>query len=171
MYILLFPSQLSWIHYPADGISVDPVKIKDTVEWPQPSSVSEVRGFLGIAGWYGIFVVKDYALIAAPLTDLLKKGMRIDWKGEHEASFSELKGYLVSSPILKLPDFSKEFEVVIDASGLALERVLTQEGRPVAYTSCKLRDHERNYLTHDLELLVVIHTLKLWKHYLLSRKF
>ncbi|MCO5603851.1 hypothetical protein L7F22_058005 [Adiantum nelumboides] len=97
--------------------------------------------------------------------------MRIDWKEEHEASFSELKGYLISSPILKLPDFSKEFEVVTDASGLALGGVLTQEGRPVAYTSRKLRDHERNYPTHDLELLAVIHALKLWRHYLLSRKF
>ncbi|MCO5597213.1 hypothetical protein L7F22_051289 [Adiantum nelumboides] len=154
----------------ADGISVDTEKIKDIVEWPQPSSVSKVRGFLGITGWYRIFV-KDYVLIAAPLTNLLKKGMRIDWKAEHEASFSELKGYLVSSPILKLPDFSKEFEVVTDASGLALGGVLTQEGRPVAYTSRKLRDHERNYPTHDLELLAVIHALKLWRHYLLSRKF
>ncbi|MCO5600050.1 hypothetical protein L7F22_054158 [Adiantum nelumboides] len=100
-----------------------------------------------------------------------KKGMRIDWKAEHEASFSELKGYLVSSPILKLSDFSKEFEVVTDASGLALGGVLTQEERPVVYTSRKLRDHERNYPTHDFELLAVIHALKLWRHYLLSHKF
>ncbi|MCO5557221.1 hypothetical protein L7F22_010781 [Adiantum nelumboides] len=152
----------------ADGISVDPEKIKDIVKWPQPSSVSKVRGFLGITGWYRIFV-KDYALIGAPLTGLLKKGMRIDWKAEHEASFLELNGYLVSSPILKLLDFSKELEVVTDASGLALGGVLTQEGRPVAYNSRKLRDHERNYPTHDLELLAIIHALKLWTHYLLSR--
>ncbi|MCO5600106.1 hypothetical protein L7F22_054214 [Adiantum nelumboides] len=153
-----------------DGILVDLEKIKDIVEWPQLSSVSEVRGFIGITGWYRIFV-KDYALIAAPLTGLLKKGMRIDWKAEHEASFTELKGYLVSSPILKLLDFSKEFDVVTDASGLALGRVLTQEGWPVAYTSRKLRDHEKNYPTHDLELLAVIHALKLGRHYLLSHKF
>ncbi|MCO5604752.1 hypothetical protein L7F22_058922 [Adiantum nelumboides] len=104
---------------PLPNNNVDPEKIKDIVEWPQPSSVSKVRGFLRMTGWYRIFV-KDYALITAPLTGFLKKGMRIDWKVEHEASFSELKGYLVSSPILKLPNFSKEFEVVIDASGLAL---------------------------------------------------
>ncbi|MCO5578029.1 hypothetical protein L7F22_031867 [Adiantum nelumboides] len=91
----------------ADGILVDPETIKDIVEWPQPSSVSKVCGFLGITGWYRIFV-KDYTLIAAPLIGLLKKGMRIDWKAEHEANFAELKGCLVSSPILKLPDFSKE---------------------------------------------------------------
>ncbi|MCO5548078.1 hypothetical protein L7F22_001535 [Adiantum nelumboides] len=132
-----------------DGILVDPEKIKDIVEWPQPSSVSKVHGFLGIMGWYRIFV-KDYALFAAPLMGLLKKGMWIDWKTEHEASFAKLKGYLVSSPILKLLDFSKEFEVVTNASGLALGGVLTQEERPIAYTSRKLRDHEKNYPTHDL---------------------
>ncbi|MCO5605435.1 hypothetical protein L7F22_059637 [Adiantum nelumboides] len=110
-------------------------------------------------------------LYCSTLDRSLKKGMRNDWKVEHEASFLELKGYLVSSFILKLLDFSKEFEVVTDASGLALGGVLTQEGRPVAYTSRKLRDHERNYPTHDLELLAVIHALKLWRHYLLSRKF
>ncbi|MCO5577822.1 hypothetical protein L7F22_031656 [Adiantum nelumboides] len=166
-----FP-QVSYLGFiiSADGISVDPEKIKDIVEWPQPSSISKVRGFLGITGWYRIFV-KDYALIAAPLIGLLKKGLQINWKAEHEAIFLELKGYLVSSPILKLIDFSKEFEIVTDASGLALGGVLTQEGRPVAYTSRKLRDHERNYPTHDLELLTVIHVLKLWRHYLLSHKF
>ncbi|MCO5612609.1 hypothetical protein L7F22_066878 [Adiantum nelumboides] len=154
----------------ADGISIDPDKIKDIVEWPQPSSVSKVRGFLGITGWYRI-LVKDYALIAAQFIGFLKKGMRIDWKAEHEASFSKLKEYLVSSSILKLPNFSKEFEVVTDASGLAMGGVLTQEGRPVAYSSRKLRDLERNYPTQDLELLAVIHALKLWRHYLLSSKF
>ena len=95
----------------SEGISVDPEKVKDIVDWPQPSNVSEIRGFLGITGWYRIFV-KDYALIAAPLTELLKKGIRIEWKPKHESSFSELKDYLVSAPILKLPDFTKEFEVV-----------------------------------------------------------
>ena len=153
-----------------EGILVDPEKVKDIVIWPQPSNVSEIRGFLGITGWYRIFV-KDYALIATPLTELLKKGIRIEWKPEHESSFSELKGYLVSTPILKLPDFTKEFEVVTDASKLALGGVLTQEGRRVAYTSRKLKDHEKNYATHDLELLAVIHALKLWRHYLLGCKF
>ncbi|MCO5573909.1 hypothetical protein L7F22_027685 [Adiantum nelumboides] len=141
------------------------------MEWSQPSSVSEVQGFLGNTGWYRIFV-KDYALIAAPLIGLLmKKGMRRDWKSEHEASFTKLKGYLVSFPIIKLLNFSKEFEVVTDASGLTLGGVLTQEGRPVAYTLSKLKDHEKNYPIPDLELLAIIHALKLWRHYLLSRKF
>ena len=165
-------SQVSYLGFiiSSEGISVDPEKVKDIVDWPQPSNISEIRGFLGITGWYRIFV-KDYALIAAPLTELLKKGIRIQWRPEHESSFAELKGYLISAPILKLPDFSKEFEVVTDASKLALGGVLTQEGRPVAYTSRKLRDHEKNYPTHDLELLAVIHALKLWRHYLLGSKF
>ena len=140
------------------------------MEWPQPSNVNEIRGFLGITGWYQI-CFKDYALIATPLTGLLKKGMRIEWKPEYESIFSPLKGYLVSAPILKLPNFSQEFEVVTDASIHALGCVLMQVGHPVAYSSRKLKIHEKNYATHDLELLAVIHALKLWRHYLLGNKF
>lgn len=112
-----------------EGISVDPAKVRDIIEWPEPRNVSEVRGFLSITGWYRIFI-KDYALIASPLTGLLKKGTKIDWKTEHQKSFNDLKRIVTSAPCLKLPDFAKEFEVITDASGIALGGVLTQEGRP-----------------------------------------
>ena len=153
-----------------EGISVDPAKVKDIVEWPVPTNASELRGFLGITGWYRIFM-KDYAIVASPLTDLLKKGTKIIWEPRHQERFDELKRYVTNAPCLKLPDFSQPFEVVTDASGIAVGGVLTQEGRPVAFTSRKLRIHEKNYPTHDLELLAVIHALKLWRHYLLGRKF
>ena len=78
---------------------------------------------------------------------------------------------MVNAPILKLPDFSKTFVVSTDASGQAIGGVLTQEDRPVAYESRKLRPHELNYPTHDLELLAIVHALKMWRHYLLGRRF
>ena len=82
-----------------------------------------------------------------------------------------MKNALAQEPVLKLPDFTKLFTVTTDASGQAIGGVLTQEGHPVAYESRKLRIHELNYPTHDLELLAVVHALKLWRHYLLGRTF
>ena len=84
---------------------------------------------------------------------------------------TNLKNALAQEPILKLPNFTKLFTVTTDASGQAVGGVLTQEGHPVAYESRKLRIHELNYPTHDLELLAVVHALKLWRHYLLGRTF
>ena len=82
-----------------------------------------------------------------------------------------MKAILTCAPVLKLPDFNSPFEVITDASGIAIGGVLQQEGRPVAFTSRKLKDYEKNYATHDLELLAVIHALKLWRHYLLGQMF
>ena len=113
----------------------------------------------------------SYAKIASPLTSILKKTNKFEWNDKAQASFEKLKDALVNAPILKLPDFTKSFLVITNASGQAIGGVLTQEGRPVAYTSRKLRLHELNYPTHDLELLAVIHALKIWRHYLLGRKF
>lgn len=73
-----------------EGISVDPATVKDIVEWPRPTSVSEIRGFLGITGWYQTFI-KDYALVAVPLANLLKKRGKIDWEAPHQEIFEGLK--------------------------------------------------------------------------------
>ena len=107
-----------------EGISIDLAKVRDIIEWPEPKNVSEVRGFLGIIGWYRSFI-KDYASIASPLTRLLKKGTKIDWKSHHQQSFDNLKRIVTSAPCLKLPDFTKGFEVITDASGIAVGGVLT----------------------------------------------
>ena len=140
------------------------------MEWVEPKNVSKVRGFLGITGWYQVFI-KDYAVIATPLTRLLKKGIRIEWNQKLQESFDRLKVIVTTTPCLKLPNFSKEFEVVTDASGIGLGGVLTQEGRHVLFTSRKLKPDESNYATNELELLANIQALKVWRHYLLGRKF
>ncbi|MDM1593466.1 RNase H-like domain-containing protein, partial [Escherichia coli] len=153
-----------------DGISPDSAKVQAVIDWPEPKTVKEVRGFLGLTGWYRIFIPK-YALIASPLTSLLKKNTPFQWSAKCQSAFDKLKSALVTYPVLKLPDFSLPFEVVTDASGFALGGALMQEGHAVAYESRKLRTHEKNYAVHDLELLSVVYALKLWRHYLLGQRF
>ena len=153
-----------------DGISPDPAKVEAVVKWPIPRSVSEVRGFLGLTGWCRIFV-KEYAFITAPLTQLTKKDEAFTWSDLRDQAFNQLKQVLASEPVLKLPDFDKTFEVIVDACGQGIGGILQQDRHPIAYESRQLRIHEKNYPTHDLELLAVIYALKKWRHYLLSQTF
>ncbi len=153
-----------------DGISPDPAKVEAVANWPIPRSVSEVRGFLGLAGWCRIFVPK-YALITSPLTELTKKEEAFTWSDARDYAFNQVKELLASDPVLKLPDFDKTFEVIVDACGQGIGGILQQDHHPIAYESRQLRVHEKNYPTHDLELLAVIHALKKWRHYLLSQTF
>ncbi|MCO5601915.1 hypothetical protein L7F22_056041 [Adiantum nelumboides] len=153
-----------------DGISPDPAKVEVVVKWPIPQSVSEVRGFLGLTGWCRIFI-QDYALISKPLTELTQIDETFIWTEKRDFAFNELKNLLAKSPVLKLPDFEKTFEVIVDACAKGVGGILRQEGHPIAYESRQLRIHERNYPTHDLELLAVVHALKKWRHYLLSQIF
>ena len=123
-----------------------------------------------MTGWYHIFI-EQYAFKAAPFTKLLRKKVVFRWSHAQQKAFKELKQALVSAPVLRLPDFTKPFEVTTDASGVAVGAVLSQENYPVAYASRKLKPYEANYATHDLELLAIVFVLKLWWHYLPSGKF
>ena len=87
------------------------------------------------------------------------------WSVECHESFESLKDALSTAPILKSTEFGKPFLVTCDASRKALVGVLSQEGRPTTYESRKLKDAEQNYTMHDLELLGVVHTCKVWRHY------
>jgi len=93
------------------------------------------------------------------------------WDLKCEESFSKLKELLTTAPILKITDPYKDFVVCTDACNEGLGGVLIQEGNVIAYESRKLKIHEKNYATYDLELDVVIHTLKMWCHYLIGRRF
>ncbi|WVZ51702.1 hypothetical protein U9M48_002817 [Paspalum notatum var. saurae] len=151
------------------GIMVDPSKISSVMDWKVPEVVREVRGFLGLAGYYRRFI-KSFSRIAKPMTSLLEKGVPFHWTKERQAAFDELKKRLTTAPVLTLPDLTKSFTVYCDASKEGLGCVLMQEGKVIAYASRQLRKHEVNYPTHDLELAAVVHALKIWRHYLFGNK-
>ena len=150
-----------------EGIAVDPTKVESVTNWQSPTSVKEIRSFLGLAGYYRRFI-ENFSKIAKPMTELLKKEAKYIWTEDCEASFQELKKRLVTAPVLILPDIHKDYQVYCDASRQGLGGVLMQEGKVVAYTSRQLRPHEMNYDTHDLELAAVVHALMTWRHFLIG---
>jgi hypothetical protein len=148
-----------------DGIEVDPSKIETMVKWERPTNVHEIRSFLGLVGYYRRFV-KGFSTLSGPLTALTKKHVHYVWSDECEASFQELKRRLVTAPILTLPSSKEGFVVYSDASQNGLGCVLMQQEKVIAYASKQLKNHERNYPTHDLELEAIVFSLKIWRHYL-----
>jgi hypothetical protein len=120
-----------------DGISVDPTKVQEVLDWKAPTTVSEVQSFLGLAGYYCRFIL-DFSKIAKPMTQLLHKDVKFVWTPECEEAFHTLQTLLTSAPILAQPDIEKPFDVYCDASGIGLGCVLMQEGRVIAYASCQL---------------------------------
>ncbi|WVZ76281.1 hypothetical protein U9M48_024268 [Paspalum notatum var. saurae] len=133
----------------------------------QPETVTEIRSFLGLAGYYRRFI-KDFSKTAKPMTSLTKKNAKYVWSSNCEEAFQTLNKLLTSAPVLAQPDVTKPFDVYCDASGNGFGYVLMQEGRVIAYALHQLRKHEANYPTHDLELAAVVHALKIWRHYLLG---
>jgi hypothetical protein len=153
-----------------EGIVVDPSKIDAVLRWERPRNATEIRSFLGLAGYYRRFI-EGFAKIASPLTKLTRKAVRFVWSSSCEDSFQELKKRLTTAPVLALLDSIGGFVVYSDASLIGLGCVLMQRGRVIAYGSRQLKPHEGNYPVHDLELAAVIFALKLWRHYLYGEDF
>jgi hypothetical protein len=153
-----------------EGVAVDPDKIRSIMEWPTPKDVSDIRSFMGLAGYYRRFI-KDFSKIGCPITALQKKGTKFLWTQQCEERFQTLKHLLTHAPVLKIADPEADFLVCTDACKEGLGGVLMQEGKVICYESRKLNEHEVNYVTHDLELAAIVHALKMWRHYLLGRKF
>jgi hypothetical protein len=153
----------------AGGVSVDPGKVKDVLNWMPPTTASEIQSFLGLAGYYCRFI-NDFSKIAKPMTKLLEKNKAFEWIAECQASCEELRKHLTSAPVLIPPDLTKKFDIYCDASRQRLGCVLMQEGQVVCYASWQLRKHEENYPTHDLELAIVVHALKICRHYLIGHR-
>jgi hypothetical protein len=145
----------------SEGIVVDPEKIKSIMEWPVPKDVEDIRSFMVITRYYRRFI-EGFSKIAYPITSLQKKGTKFNWSQMCQGSFNKLKELLTLTPILKVANPDKDFTVCVDASKEGLGGVLTQEGHVICYESGKLKEHEKNYVSHDLELAAVIHALKMW---------
>jgi hypothetical protein len=151
----------------AKGIAVDPSKVQDIMEWNSPTTVHQVRSFLGLAGYYCRFI-PDFSKIVKSITGLLKNDTKFDWSSKCNEAFEQTIVLLTTAPMLAQPGIEKPFDVYCDTSGSGLGCVLMQEGRVIAYASRQLRRHEEYYPTHDLELAAVVHALKIWCHYLLG---
>jgi hypothetical protein len=124
-----------------DGISVDPSKVQEVMDWKPPTSVHQIHSFLGLAGYYRRFI-PDFSRIAKPMTELLKKSVKFSWDQKCEDAFHTLRDHLTTAPVLAQPDVSKPFDIYCDASGTGLGCVLMQDNRVIAYASRALRVHE-----------------------------
>ncbi|GJW93821.1 putative reverse transcriptase domain-containing protein [Tanacetum coccineum] len=165
-----------WIHIvqflghliDSQGLHVDPAKIEAVKNWTSPTTPTEVRQFLGLAGYYRRFI-KGFSKIAKPMTKLTQKNKNYIWSKEQESAFQLLKQKIYEAPILALPEGNYNFVVYCDASLQGLGAVLMQREKVIAYASRQLKPHEENYTTHDLELGSVILALKIWRHYLYAQ--
>ncbi|GJS99077.1 putative reverse transcriptase domain-containing protein [Tanacetum coccineum] len=137
--------------------------------WAAPTTPTEVRQFLRLAGYYRRFI-EGFSLISKPLTKLTQKDKKYEWGKEEEEAFQTLKQKLCSALILALPEGTEDFMVYYDASLKGYGAVLMQREKVIAYTSRQLKVHKENYTTHDLELGAVVFALRLWRHYLYGTK-
>ncbi|KAD5508134.1 hypothetical protein E3N88_15837 [Mikania micrantha] len=151
------------------GIHVDPAKIEAIKNWEAPKTPTEVRQFLGLAGYYRRFIER-FSNIAQSLTSLTHKDKKFDWGDKQETAFNLLKQKLCTAAILSLLEGCDDFVVYCDASKQGLGCVLMQREKVIAYASRQLKVHEKNYTTHDLELGAVVFALKIWRHYLYGTK-
>lgn len=154
-----------------NGILPNPNKIKDITELKLPETQKQIKSFLGITGYYRKFI-KDYAKIAQPLTKFLKKDSRINkLDPSYIHAFETMKTLMTTHPILKYPDFTKEFKLNTDASNFAIGAVLLQDNHPIAYASRTLNDHEIRYNTTEKELLAVVWAIKYFRPYIYGKEF
>ena len=152
-----------------EGIQVDQKKIWVIIEWKPLRNFTEVRSFLGLAGYYRMFV-KGFLMTTGPMTRLLEKNVRFEWSEKCQASFEKLKPFLTEAMVLTQPTYGKEYVIFSNASLNGFGCVLMQEGKVVAYASRQLKPHEKNYPTHDLELAAIVFALKIWRLYLYGEK-
>jgi len=147
-----------------EGVATDPKKIQAITDWPKPQNVRQLRGFLGLTGYYKKFV-KNYGAISKPLTQLLKKDA-FAWKEDATRAFRNLKQAMTQPPVLSLPDLNKSFMVETDASGSGIGAVLMQEGHPISFISKSLGPQQQALSTYEREMLAILHAVTKWRHYL-----
>ena len=151
-------------------IRPDPRKLEAVQRWPAPTSISQVRQFLGFTNYFRRFI-NHYSSMSRPLEEITGKHARFAWSDLRQKAFEELKTALLNAPVLRLANVDKEFRVVTDASDFALGAVLLQQDdaqhwHPVAFASKKLSAAEKNYTAAERETLAVVYALKCWRIYL-----
>lgn len=151
------------------GIRQDPDKVHTVSNWLMPKSMKHVRSFLGLTTYYRMFV-RQYALIATPLTNLLRKEGFV-WSSEAQKAFEQLKLTLTSAPVLVFIDFTVPFIVETDTCGVGIEAVLLQLEHPIAYFSKKLSLRRQHATTYSKELWALTEVVHKWRHYLLGSEF
>ena len=149
---------------------MDPAKIAGVRDWPTPTTVKQVRSFLGFCNFYCAFI-RGFSHLAKPLNNLTKKDTPWTWGDKQQTAFDTLRERIISEPVLIQPDLSKPFEIEVDSSGFARGAVLLQKGEdnkkhPIAFYSQTLTDAERNYPIKDLEFSAIVYTLLHWRPFL-----
>jgi hypothetical protein len=163
------------IHYLGHIISeqdivVDLEKIEANRGWTTPRNVSDIRSFMGLAGYYKRFIV-GFSNLSHPITSLQRKGTKFEWTLKCENDFNLLKELLTSAPMLNIANPNKIFVVCTDACKEGFGGALMQNGHVIGYESKTFKEHERKYATHDLELAAIVHNLRMCRHYLMGKKF
>ncbi|KAK1679066.1 hypothetical protein QYE76_039914 [Lolium multiflorum] len=154
----------------SEGVSTDESKIQSVRSWPTPVNLKELRGFLGLTGYYRKFI-RHYAVISRPLTALLKKGVLFIWTEVEETAFLALKTAMITAPVLAVPDFKLQFVVDTDACDVGIGAVLSQQGHPVAYVSRALGPRNRGLSVYEKEYLAIILAVQHWRLYLQVGEF
>jgi len=149
----------------AAGVGTDQSKIEAISNWPSPSSVKELRSFLGLANYYRRFV-GHFGIISKPLKNLLRKNTLFIWTPDHESAFLALKSALCNSPVLALPKFDKSFTIETDASESGVGAVLMQDGHPLAFLSKALGPKTRGLPTYEKEFMAILLAVQTWRAYL-----
>lgn len=152
-----------------EGVDVDPNKIKCISQWEKPKTIKGLGGFLGLAGYYRKFV-KIFGIIAKPLTNMLKKYAFL-WTPAADQAFEDLKYAMTHTPVLALPDISKDFVVECDASGHGIGAVLSQDGHPISFLSKTLSQRHMALSVYDKEMLAIVYAVQQWRPYLLGHYF
>ena len=136
------------------GVATDPANTEAMVQWPTPTNVTELRGFLGLTGYYRKFV-RNYGLLAKPLTVILKK-QAFSWSTAAQQAFQHMKEAMINTPVLALPNFFKQFVVETDACDVGIGAVLMQQDHPIAFVSRALGPRNKDLSVYEKEYLVIL---------------
>lgn len=154
----------------ASRVATDPSKIKAVQDWPVPKTIKQLRGFLGLTGYYRKFI-QGYGVITRDLTTLLKKDVSYKWGTKEQQAFELVKSKLLEAPVLALPDFSQQFVVETDASDTGIGAVLTQAGHPIAFISKALSKRSQMMSTYEKECMAILLAVEKWRAYLQHAEF